>query len=69
MRPLTPTSIRILEDIIRHNPTSQAAVARRLGLSGSAVKLHLLRLRRRGLIAWTPYKTGTLRALVSEVPQ
>lgn len=69
MRPLAPNTVRILEDVLTHNPTSQAAIARRLGLNVKTLHFHLIRLRRRGLVTWTTGKPGTVRPLVSEVPK
>lgn len=61
MRPLADNSKRILADVIAAGRTSQADIARRLGINVKTLHLHLIRLRRQGLVTWEDGKPGTVR--------
>jgi predicted transcriptional regulator len=45
---------RILDDVLAHAGTAQAAVAARLGLSRQALHYHVKKLEARGLLSKTP---------------
>ncbi len=63
---LHPRAVRVLLALSVHPGATLTELAHVVGLrSASTVQLHLLELRRLGLVDWEDGKHGTLRALVA----